>query len=149
MSNSSMFIVFDLDGTLCDITHRLHFIEDGRGDWDRFYAACIHDEPKLAVLSLLHALKGSGQIEIWTGRSDRTRHATNQWLEEQNIHPAMLTRMRRDGDRRPDHKLKRAWLHESIHVGRKPDIAFEDRQRVVDMWRDEEITCCQVAPGGF
>jgi len=30
-------VIFDLDGTLCDITHRLHFIEGDNKDWDGFY----------------------------------------------------------------------------------------------------------------
>lgn len=26
---------------------------------------------------------------------------------------------------------------------------FDDRQQVVDMWREIGLTCCQVAPGNF
>ena len=33
--------------------------------------------------------------------------------------------------------------------GYEPILAFEDRERVVDMWRRNGIQCCQVAPGDF
>lgn len=45
-------VIFDLDGTLCDITHRLHFIEGDNKDWDGFYKACPADIPKPAIIEL-------------------------------------------------------------------------------------------------
>ena len=40
--------IFDLDGTIADISHRRHIIEsDTRdsGKWRRFYSACDRDAP--------------------------------------------------------------------------------------------------------
>jgi hypothetical protein len=58
-------------------------------------------------------------------------------------------RMRPVGDYRDDAVLKEQWLNEARVLGKAPDIVFDDRQRVVDMWRRNGITCCQVAPGDF
>ncbi|WGN90708.1 PseT-like polynucleotide kinase phosphatase [Burkholderia phage vB_BglM_WTB] len=63
---------------------------------------------------------------------------------------AMLRRMRPHGDTTPDDQLKRKWLHSLSPVDRARLIAvFDDRQKVVDMWRSEGVPCFQVAPGDF
>jgi phosphoglycolate phosphatase-like HAD superfamily hydrolase len=60
-------VIFDLDGTLCDISHRLHFIENGNKDWDGFYAACPDDVPKPAMIAFVdyHMLKNSNDNWIF------------------------------------------------------------------------------------
>ena len=49
----------------------------------------------------------------------------------------------------PDDKLKQMWLDQLFTD--KSDIVcvFDDRQKVVDMWRSHGLTCMQVAPGDF
>lgn len=142
-----MFVVFDLDGTLCDVSHRLHFIQEQPKDWDAFFSSCIDDAPKLEIIHTLNALDEAGhRVEIWTGRSDVTFRQTIQWLNKHvaNGSFSLGLKMRPAGDYRPDHELKREWLMEGLKLGTAPDLVFEDRQRVVDMWRSENITCCQV-----
>ena len=145
-----MKIVFDLDGTLADCTHRLPLIQCDKPDWDAFYGACVLDAPIYPVLNTLRALQYSGSItvEIWTGRSDLVRDGTERWLA--NLGLFCPVRMRSHGDHTSDDRLKESWLLTDIKLGyEKPDLVFEDRQRVVDMWRRNDVTCCQVAPGGF
>lgn len=139
-----MFIVFDLDGTLCDITHRLHLI-DGKGvkHWPSFYKSCVNDAPIQKMHELFRELAWHNHIEIWSGRSDIALGETVDWLSRFNLSSAKL-RLREDGDHRDDVDVKEAWLADA-----RPDIVFEDRQRVVDMWRRHGIMCCQVAPGAF
>lgn len=36
-----MIYIFDLDGTVADLTHRLHFITGETKDWDGFHGACF------------------------------------------------------------------------------------------------------------
>ena len=45
----------------------------------------------------------------------------------------------------PDVELKGRWLETAIKEGRKPDLVFEDRLRVVEWWREQDISCVQVA----
>lgn len=140
-----MFVVFDLDGTLADVVHRLHHISNGRRDWDGFFDACDLDPPIVPVMDTFRALKAAGHhIEIWSGRSDRVRSKTEDWLARHGVEPARL-RMRVDGDHQPDDDLKESWLDPC----QLPDLIFDDRQKVVDMWRRRGITCAQVAPGNF
>ena len=143
-----MFIVFDLDGTLTDPTHREHFVRRpmGEKDWEGFHANAVSDPPKRAVLETFKALSAAGHdIEIWTGRDEKYRASTELWLAAQGISGVTL-KMRPDGDHTSDNEMKAAWLDADPRV---VDIVFEDRQRVVDMWRARGVTCCQVAPGDF
>ena len=141
-------IVFDLDGTLADASHRAHFVQRpvGEKDWGRFHAAAERDMPKHWIVRTYIALQATGhEVEIWTGRDEKYRAATLDWLAKCGIHSPTL-KMRPTGDRTPDDEMKSAWMDESArHVG----TVFEDRQRVVDMWRSRGVTCCQVAPGDF
>jgi hypothetical protein len=54
--------------------------------------------------------------------------------------------MRGIGDHQPDTQLKQNWLKTQANL---PDLVFEDRASVVEMWRSNGIVCCQVAPGNF
>jgi predicted kinase len=140
-----MFIVFDLDGTIADCRHRVHFVRDGGNDWDSFFAECVNDPPILTTIAALNAHYDAGhRVEIWSARSAVVERETIEWLIAQKIDPALLTHMRAAGDMTPDVDLKRRWLL-ALHPDERPDIVFDDRQRVVDMWRSEDIVCFQVA----
>lgn len=137
------FYVFDLDGTLADCSHRLHHLE--RKDWRAFFAACPDDTLIEHVRTVFWALAANGnRVEIWSGRSDEVRAETEEWLERHDIFPTALL-MRTARDHRPDDEVKRDFLR----GGGAPDIIFDDRDRVVAMWRDEGIPCFQVAAGRF
>lgn len=139
-----MFVVFDLDGTLANIEHRRHHLD--RKDWTAFFAACVDDLPNWPVIRSLYSLSEAGhRVEIWSGRSDEVREETRFWLDRHDINPDLLIRMRSAGDYTPDVDLKRSWLH-ALHPDERPDVVFDDRGRVVDMWRSEGIACFQVAP---
>jgi hypothetical protein len=60
---------------------------------------------------------------------------------------SQILRMRPVSDNRPDEQLKKKWLNELSVAERASIIAvFDDRQKVVDMWRKNGLTCFQVAP---
>lgn len=139
-----MFVVFDLDGTLADIRHRVHHVRGARPDWEAFFAACPDDIPNAPVVNALlaHVFAGD-RVEVWSARSDVVHLETEAWLWRQGIDPRRLTHMRAAGDNTPDTVLKRHWLMQ-LHESERPDVVYDDRQRVVDMWRDEGIACFQV-----
>jgi hypothetical protein len=151
--NTPLYI-FDLDGTLALIDHRRHFVEGPRKkDWDAFFAACVNDKPNVPVIRTLRMLVMTGaEIWIWSGRNDKVGPESRIWLRH-NVHDIganFYLRMRKDGDRQDDVTLKQSWLLEMSPSDRDRLVAvFDDRQRVVDMWRAHGITCFQVAPGYF
>ena len=138
-----MFIVFDFDGTLCDLSHRLHL--QIAGDWRGFFAAVSGDAPIHHAIRVMQSLYADGhRIEVWSGRSDECREASEAWLLKHECpHSGLL--MRTAGDKRPDDEVKREFLM----GGGWPDLIFDDRDRVVRMWRSLGIPCFQVAQGDF
>ena len=53
--------------------------------------------------------------------------------------------MRPFGDRRKDLIVKKELYMNHIHNNYDVICVFEDRQSVVDMWRELGLLCCQVA----
>lgn len=149
--------IFDLDGTLCDISHRQHFVRGPRKqrNWKKFFEACSEDVPKWDVIALFNALRGVGwHVEIWSGRSDMVQKQTEKWLFDHgiavNVSSGVPLTMRPEGDNIKDSELKARFLEAFTRdTGRVPTIIFDDRDQVVEMWRDRGLTCAQVAPGDF
>lgn len=150
--------IFDLDGTLALIEHRRHYVERERGkqDWKSFYAACVEDMPNAPVIRVMESLRLFADIWIFSGRSDEVREETIQWITKHtsflhcDFEDGKILTMRMAGDYTPDDRLKQQWLNWMLVDDRRRLVAtFDDRDRVVKMWRDAGITCFQVAPGEF
>jgi hypothetical protein len=89
-------------------------------------------------------------VWIVSGRNEQARDDTLQWLKHYGLEPDWLKFMRAHKDHRPDDEVKREWLHSLATTDRARIVAvFDDRDRVVAMWRSEGLTCFQVAPGAF
>jgi len=140
--------LFDIDGTLADITHRLHHIQGDKKNWDAFFADCVHDKPIEPLCDLARALMSTSLLVFVSGRSDKVRAETQDWLLGAVGVTGPLY-MRKAGDRRPDYIVKGELLDQIISDGYQPIMAFDDRRQVVDMWRSRGIVCCQVAEGDF
>lgn len=148
--------IFDLDGTLADCSHRKHFLDyhDDATRWRRFYAACDLDSPIAPVIATLEALRRFADVWIFSGRSDEVRDKTVEWLTK---HTSFMTHdletalmMRQAGDVRSDDIVKLEWLNGMLQDDRTRLVAaFDDRDRVVHMWRNAGVPCFQVAPGDF
>lgn len=141
--------VFDIDGTLADCSHRLHFIQGPVKDWDGFFEACALDAPIPHTLDLMRLLMEGVAVICVSGRSDTVRQKTLQWLENYLPWEVGALYMRKAGDHRPDDVVKKGLLTQLRADGWAPIMVFDDRDRVVKMWRDEGVPCAQVAEGDF
>ena len=155
LANVPTFI-FDLDGTLADISKRLEISNrSGSMDWGEFFNPDnIHwDEPKQSVIDMTHLLPH--QIVIFSGRSDTTRKETLLWLAEQDVRfDAILMRPMDTDEFTNDAVLKERWLNQLVDgkLGGKITTikgVFDDRNQVVKMCRDKGLTCFQGAEGNF
>ncbi|MEM7078614.1 MAG: hypothetical protein AAF513_08300 [Pseudomonadota bacterium] len=146
--NSPNGYVFDLDGTLARVEHRRTLLEGERPDWHSFNKAALFDPPNEAVAKVMRALFDAG-YDIWivSGRSDVAQLETRGWLGKHAI-PYHHLLMRSASDHRADHVLKREWAME-YNFPASVIAVFDDRKSVVDMWRELNIPCFQVAPGDF
>jgi FMN phosphatase YigB (HAD superfamily) len=143
-------VIFDIDGTLANIHHRLNYVATRPKNFPAFYAAAERDEPfeHIVMLAKLLWTQAKYQIIICTGREETTRAQTTEWLAQHGINYHLLC-MRRAGDSRQDVTVKEEILDEMIALGYSPLMVFEDRSRVVQMWRRRGIPCLQVAEGEY
>ena len=56
-------IILDLDGTLCECTHRQHFMQERPKRRDEFHSACIFDTVNPSVAAIIDMAKAS-QINV-------------------------------------------------------------------------------------
>ena len=145
-------VIFDLDGTLALIDDRrdLATKDNGKFDWDVFFNPdnISLDLPNQPVIDMANLLSKQGfRIFILSGRSDVTHQATVNWLNDNGIWWDHLVMRPQNHLYLPDNDLKQMWLDS---IG-KDNVAmvFDDRQQVVDMWRDNGLTTFQVAKGDF
>ena len=150
-------IICDLDGTLCDITHRLRHVEQSPKNWDAFFSGVLDDSVNKPVLRVLSKFRNTAEIIFCSGRPERCRKDTYLWLYRFACYETVSgfeefknykLYMRKDGDFRPDHEVKQEILDSSIDKDRVLFV-LDDRQQVVDMWRRNGLTCFQVAEGNF
>lgn len=140
-------IIVDIDGTLANNDHRQYYLEGPKKDWAGFFSEMSRDTVNRAVLQVVNSLAGDGYaIVLFTGRFEKYRDATQAWLAEHHI-PYSLLLMRPDDDHRPDYELKRKMLQ--IYGRDRVLLTIDDRKQVVDMWREEGLTCFQVADHNF
>ena len=150
---NNKIVIFDLDGTLADITVRrtLSTKENGKMDWDVFFNPdnIDLDVPNQKVVDMLDMIDNTDKYQIWilSGRSDVTKDVTISWLNKHGIRYDHLIMRDQDNLYMPDNDLKQSWLDT---IG-KDNVAmvFDDRQQVVDMWRKNGLTTFQVADGDF
>ncbi|MCU1588121.1 MAG: hypothetical protein JWN31_1614 [Frankiales bacterium] len=124
--------VFDIDGVLANVQHRLHHIEGRRKNWLAFFDAAV-DDPALdeGVALALEASKDC-DIAYLTGRPERCRRDTEVWLQSKGL-PEGPLRMRPDHDRQPAALMKPAVLAK-LAAGRVVAVVVEDDPRVCDAY---------------
>jgi phosphoglycolate phosphatase-like HAD superfamily hydrolase len=145
--------LIDIDGTLADTSHRQWVLEEKRPygpNWELFFCLAVDDKPFPHMQQLLSDLHQYWVRFVYvTGRPERYRQLTEDWLDKHDFPAARHLYMRKDGDHRPDHIVKRELLDLIRVDGFTPVMAFDDRNSVVKMWREAGVPCAQVAEGNF
>jgi phosphoglycolate phosphatase-like HAD superfamily hydrolase len=147
---NDMDVIFDIDGTLMNIEHRRHLVGGPNPMWDKFRALTCADTPYKDICAIFTALEDAAHtIFITTGREESERDITEMQLHAAGLHGYVRMYMRPAGDNTRDPELKQGFLSLMRKQGYDPKIVFDDRQSVVDMWRENGLTCLQVRPGDF
>lgn len=132
--------IFDIDGTLA------HIPEGGRSPYD--YTRVWEDEVDEAVKRVLDELWNRNNILLMSGRDEECRDETELWLHSKGIlYDGLL--MRPAGDNRRDATVKRELFDEHVRDSYNVLGVFDDRNQVVQAWRDMGLKCFQVKPGDF
>ena len=124
--------VFDIDGVLADVSHRVHFLERPLQDWRSFFAEAVHDPPLPEGLALVREAALDCEVVYLTGRPERCRADTLDWLAAQGL-PAGDLYMRPDRDHRPARRLKPRVLRE-VAEGRVVAVVVDDDLEVCDAY---------------
>jgi hypothetical protein len=126
--------VFDIDGVLADVRHRLHHVEGRPKDWDAFFAAAGDDPPLGQGVALAQESARECEVVYVTGRPERCREDTLAWFTRHGLPDGRL-RMRRDGDRRPA-RLSKPQLLRSLARGRTVAVVVDDDAQVCAAYRE-------------
>lgn len=144
-------VIVDIDGTIAKIGERVKYLTVDPKDWDSFYNDSFKDEPIPEMCGLVRIIFNAYTIIFCTGRREKCRETTAQWLEEYVCLFAgkSVLLMRKDGDFRSDTIVKPELIREA-GIGFN-DIAFilEDRACMVKKWRELGVRCLQVEEGEF
>ncbi|MEW5853149.1 MAG: hypothetical protein AB2A00_30485 [Myxococcota bacterium] len=134
-------VLVDIDGTVADVSHRLHHVQGRPRNWKRFFEGMDRDEPITRVIEHVRKLARDHDVVLFTGRPEPYRARTEAWLRAHNV-PYTRLLMRPAGDRRPDYVTKREMLRHVDH--QRIALAIDDRDPVCEMLRNEGIRVLEV-----
>jgi predicted kinase len=135
-------VICDLDGTLAWM--------QGRSPYDG--TKVDKDEIDYQLRDLLILLRHTGLTLLFvSGRegTEECREKTQKWLENHFDGHDFKLFMRKEKDYRGDEIIKKEIYDTYIKNNYYIHAVFDDRNKVVDMWRKEGLLCCQVAEGNF
>lgn len=133
-------IIVDLDGTLA--------LLNGRHPFDA--STCDEDlvnEPIRQIVETYHTL--GTKVILLSGRQDAHEEPTRRWLAKHEI-PFDALYMRKAKDQRKDAIIKKELYEANIKEQYFIRFVLDDRNQVVDLWRQElGLPCLQVYYGDF
>ena len=143
----------DLDGTTS--------LLNGRSPYDA--SNCDKDPPNTPVVECIKGMyqylviraiaekKDPTKVKVLftSGREEKYREPTERFLAEHLPGIPYELHMRKTGDMRKDAIIKREMFDNEIRGRYNILFVLDDRNQVVDNWREMGLHCFQVAPGNF
>jgi len=123
--------VFDVDGVVADVRHRLHHVARRPKNWGRFFAAAGRDPALPTGVALAREYAADHRLVWLTGRPEHLRGVTENWLARHGL-PVDELVMRPANDRRPAREYKASRL---LRLAESGDVAVvvDDDPDVVAM----------------
>jgi len=133
-------IIVDIDGTIASATNRNIY------DYSKVHL----DDPIQEVLDIINAYSNLSKMKIIvvSGRKSDSSEQTKVWLDKHLPNYNHLY-MRYEKDNRCDSVVKEEIYNNHIKDKFNVLAVFDDRNRVVDMWRKNGLRVLQVAEGDF
>ena len=129
-------IIVDIDGTLAKMKDRSPF------DWSKVKEDSCNETIKKIVNNY------SETVIIVSGRDGICKEDTIEWLKTNDIKFNHIL-MRDVGNNEKDSIIKRRLFDENIRGKYFIEYVLDDRNQVVEMWRNMGLTCLQVNEGNF
>ena len=145
-------VIFDVDGTIADCEHRRKYVDGTLGytDWKKFRAETRFDTPVEWVCDIAKRFITQGDdVAFFSARNESERVITEQQISKWigDGHKGLF--LRPNDSYEPDEVFKANLADKFEELGGKIDLVFDDRNKVVDMWRNRGTTVVQVAEGDF
>jgi hypothetical protein len=140
-------VIFDIDGTISDPTHRMKYIfpapdqvtgKKGKRRFDLFHNACDQDTLLTPVVNIYRRFVADPDVIVvlLTGRPDHVRDKTEAWFVQHGLEGYDELFLKTGDQHIPDFEQKASVAdHVEEKYGQPIDMVFEDRQRVVAMWK--------------
>lgn len=142
-----MKIIIDIDNTLCNsnIRFALATRPNGKIDWEAAHIPnnILMDDPFYPMIDLAKQYKQNGfEVILLTGRPESVRGVTVEWLKKYDIdYDQLIMRSWEDNFlKAPIYKKK---MYET-HIKEDVFCAYDDDQRIIDMWVELGIPCFKV-----
>lgn len=154
-------VLFDIDDTLRDASHRMdirkvieglkeqksetddieekiRLAEEIDNKWNDFFIAGFDDTPKEDVINLCNMYYDAGfDVRIRTGASQKFEERTKKYLADAGVKYNHL-RMRKEGVRIPDYRLKPAWISK-YDLGQNVFASYDDRVPLNENYRKKGV----------
>lgn len=131
-------ILVDIDGTLAHMSNRSPF------EWNLVESDVI--DP--IIHDLVVKMSANYKIVLLSGRDEICRKETENWLRDNQV-PYDNLFMRPQDNCEKDSHIKNELFFKHVAQNYYVKFVLDDRNQVVDMWRDIGLKCLQVAPGDF
>jgi hypothetical protein len=145
MSESRAVAVVDIDGVLADVTHRLHHVAKRPKNWDAFFAAASKDPLLPEGLAVAQELAERYDLTYLSGRPEKCRGDTEEWLRANGIPPGELL-LRRPNDRRPA-RITKVEVLKRIAATRRVALLVDDDFEVCSAARAQGFTVLEARWG--
>jgi predicted kinase len=130
----------DVDGTLKHMNGKR-----GPFEWHNVHL----DDTDEVISDIAVRLQDTGlYMIVMSGRDEVCRRATTESLWSAGVDFDFMF-MRPEGDMRADNIVKAELFDEHVRDNFDVQFVLDDRNQVVDMWRQMGLTCLQVAEGDF
>jgi phosphoglycolate phosphatase-like HAD superfamily hydrolase len=127
--------IFDLDGTLADVAHRVHWLEGSRRNYPAFFSDAVDDPPLPTGVELLLESAKECEVAYVTGRPEWCRDDTWWWLQQHGL-PLGRLAMREYGDHRPA-RIAKVELLAELARGRVIAVIVDDDEDVCNAYEAE------------
>lgn len=144
-ANREHAVIFDMDGTLTNISSIRHFVAGKYRNFDMFHRSSLFCPPNAEVLQMAYDAEKAGlKVIIVTARSEPYREVTELWLNKYGVNFENMY-MRPADDYRQDALVKQDIL-DRILVDYDVVHAVDDRPEVIKVWNKAGILATKV-PG--
>lgn len=142
-------MLVDVDGVIADGWHRQHFLQNGQRDWKNFFANAGDDAPIDGSVALTQQFDPAVSVVLLTARPHDLHDITVDWVAEHGHRWDLLIMRDRSDGRLSSPKFKQRSVHELQARGFAPQLALDDDQRNIDMFRAEGLPALYLHSGYY